>query len=104
MYDMNVRIRYIPHGKALELSKFARIAKMVGKRLQLQEKIGKDIAEIIKLATSSENVEIFIEGKHACVTVRGVKNAQMITKTLFSSGAFKKINDLQSKSTSIFLD
>ena len=58
MYDMKVSIRYIPHGKVLGLSKFARIAEMVAKRLQLQEKIGSDIAEVVRLATGSDDVEV----------------------------------------------
>ena len=89
MYDMKVSIRYIPHGKVLGLSKFARISEMVGKRLQLQEKIGSDIAEVIMLATGRKDVEVRIEAKHACVTARGAKNCNMVTRTLFSSGAFK---------------
>lgn len=56
MYNMSVSIAYIPNGKVLGLSKFARIADMVGKRLQLQERIGSDIADIIQLATGSQDV------------------------------------------------
>ena len=47
MYDMSVSVAYIPKEKVLGLSKIARICDMVGKRLQLQERIGSDIAEII---------------------------------------------------------
>lgn len=89
MYDMKVSIRYIPHGKVLGLSKFARIAEMVAKRLQLQEKIGSDIAEVVRLATGSNDVEVSIEAKHACVTARGARSTNMVTRTLFASGAFK---------------
>ena len=88
MYDMKVSIRYIPCGKVLGLSKFARIAEMVGKRLQLQEKIGSDIAEVISLATGSRDIEVRIEAKHACVTARGTKNSSLVTRTRFASGAF----------------
>ena len=48
MYDMKVTVAYVPHGKVIGLSKIARIADMVSKRLQLQERIGTDIAEIIQ--------------------------------------------------------
>lgn len=91
MYDMNICIKYIPHGKVLGLSKFARIAELVGHRLQLQEKIGSDIAEIIMLATGSKDIEINIKGKHSCMTARGVKNNSSVTHTCFRSGAFKNL-------------
>ena len=48
MYDMKVTVAYIPSGKVIGLSKIARIADMAAKRLQLQERIGSDIADIIE--------------------------------------------------------
>lgn len=88
MYDMKVTIAYVPNGKVIGLSKMARIAEMAAKRLQLQEKIGSDIAEIMQLATGCEDVAVFIEGKHSCMTARGIKNTPAITRTQTLRGRF----------------
>ena len=73
MYDMKIDIAYIPNGRVIGLSKLARIADMASKRLQLQERIGNDILEIVKKITNSEDILVRIEGCHSCVTARGVK-------------------------------
>ncbi len=88
MYDMKVTIAYIPNGKVIGLSKMARIAEMAAKRLQLQERIGSDIAEIIQMATGSEDVAVFIRGKHSCMTARGIKNTPAVTDTQTLRGKF----------------
>ena len=76
-------------GKVIGLSKIARIADMVGKRLQLQERIGSDIAEILKEILDTEDVAVIIEGTHSCMTARGIKKNQATTKTYNLSGRFK---------------
>ena len=76
MYDMKVTVAYVPNGKVIGLSKIARIADMVSKRLQLQERIGTDIAEIMQEITGSEDVAVLIEGCHSCMTARGIKKNQ----------------------------
>ena len=73
MYDMTVDIAYIPNGKVIGLSKLARIADMVAKRLQLQERIGNDILYIVKKITNSNDILVRITGCHSCVTARGIK-------------------------------
>ena len=60
MYDMKVSVAYIPNGRVLGLSKIARIADMVAKRLQLQERIGSDIAYVISKAAGTEDVAVMI--------------------------------------------
>ena len=77
MYDMKVAVAYIPRGKVIGISKLARIADMVGKRLQLQERIGSDIAEIVQKITGSEDVAVLIEGCHSCMTARGIQTQQL---------------------------
>ncbi|MBU5460262.1 GTP cyclohydrolase I FolE [Anaerostipes sp. MSJ-23] len=84
MYDMKVSVAYLPNGKVLGLSKIARICDMVGKRLQLQERIGSDIAEIIMEVANCKDVAVYIEGCHSCMSARGIKknNAKTVTTTL----------------------
>ena len=81
MYDMKVTVAYIPNGKVIGLSKIARIADMVARRLQLQERIGSDIAEIISLITDSKDIAVIINGKHSCMSARGIKKANTSTTT-----------------------
>lgn len=88
MYDLDVTIAYIPNKKVIGLSKMARIAEMVGKRLQLQEKIGSDIAYIMKKILGTEDVAVLIKGKHGCMTARGAKAREAITRTSSLSGRF----------------
>ncbi|MCD7826440.1 MAG: GTP cyclohydrolase I FolE [Clostridiaceae bacterium] len=95
MYDMKVSVAYIPHGKVIGLSKIARIADMVGKRLQLQERIGSDIADILQEILDSEDVGVIIEGTHSCMSARGIKKASASTKTYTFRGAFKEDHALQ---------
>ncbi len=75
----------------------ARIAEMVGKRLQLQERIGSDIAEILKMILETEDVAVVITGKHACMTARGVKNKDAVTRTACLSGEFKTNDSLRNE-------
>lgn len=101
MYNMKVSIAYIPRGKVLGLSKFARIADMVGKRLQLQERIGADISEVVQLATGSDDVLVVVEGEHSCMTARGIKSRGSSTRTATIRGAFEKNIDLRKEAYSL---
>lgn len=90
MYDMKVTVAYLPKGRVIGLSKIARIADMVAKRLQLQERIGSDIAEIMQKITGSEDVAVLIEGSHSCMTARGIKKNNAKTYTTTLRGKFKE--------------
>ena len=89
MYDMKVTVAYVPAGKVIGLSKIARIADMVSKRLQLQERIGSDIAEVMQKIIGSEDVAVLIEGSHSCMTARGIKKPASKTYTTTLRGIFK---------------
>lgn len=95
MYNMKVNVAYIPRGKVLGLSKIARICDMAAKRLQLQERLGKDIAEIISEAAGTPDVGVMISGCHSCMTARGIKNVNANTVTATYMGAFKDDRDLK---------
>ncbi|WP_319471593.1 GTP cyclohydrolase I FolE [uncultured Trichococcus sp.] len=84
MYNMKVAVAYVPKQKVIGLSKIARIADMAGRRLQLQERIGSDIAEILEKITETEDVAVIIQGEHGCMTTRGIQKpgAKTITTTL----------------------
>lgn len=95
MYDMKVNVSYVPHGKVLGLSKIARIAEMASKRLQLQERLTNDIAEIISMAAETPDVAVQITGSHSCMTARGVKNTESRTTTRTFLGKYKEDHNLQ---------
>lgn len=97
MYDMKISVAYIPNGKVLGLSKIARIADMACKRLQLQERIGADIAEIMQIASGSEDVAVFIEANHSCMTARGIKKPSAKTVSSTLRGRFETDAALQNR-------
>lgn len=95
MYDMKVTVAYIPNGKVIGLSKIARIADMAARRLQLQERIGSDIAEIMQEVTGSLSIAVKIQGCHSCMTARGIKKDSAKTVTTTFTGQFKDNPALQ---------
>lgn len=95
MYDMYISIGYIPNGKVLGLSKFARIVELVCKRPQLQEKITADIYEVLNHILNTNTIAIHIRAKHACMTMRGIKKGTAETETLLLKGEFEINGNLQ---------
>lgn len=95
MYDMKATVAYIPAGKVIGLSKIARICDMVSRRLQLQERIGRDIADVLTMVTGSEDVAVLLEGCHSCMTARGIKKPGSKTLSVELRGRFKEETGLQ---------
>lgn len=96
MYNMRVAVAYLPNKKIIGLSKIARIVDMVGRRLQLQERIGADVAYILQKITDSEDVAVIIEAEHGCMTARGIKKTNSKTLTTTLKGKFKTEASLKS--------
>jgi GTP cyclohydrolase I len=83
-------VAYFPRGKVIGLSKVPRIVDMFARRLQVQERLTRQIAEFIDNLLNPFGVAVVIEGLHLCATMRGVKkhDARMTTSAMF--GAFRK--------------
>jgi GTP cyclohydrolase IA len=84
-------IGYIPDGKVLGLSKLIRIVKKYTKRLQIQERIGKQIADEIEKVVQVRGVMVVIEAEHLCMSMRGVESPGHNTITSEIRGLFKKM-------------
>ncbi len=83
-------IGYIPQGKVLGLSKLARIVDMYGRRLQIQEKLTKQIADTVETAIGAKGVAVVIEAKHLCMMMRGVEKQNSVMTTSVMTGIFRK--------------
>lgn len=82
-------VAYFPNGKVLGLSKIPRIVDMFARRLQVQERMTRQIAEFLDELLHPHGVAVVVEGLHLCSTMRGVKKhgARMTTSTML--GAFR---------------
>eukprot|EP00300_Choanocystis_sp_HF-7_P004221 c13231_g1_i1.p1 GENE.c13231_g1_i1~~c13231_g1_i1.p1 ORF type:complete len:205 (+),score=48.00 c13231_g1_i1:3-617(+) len=85
-----VHIAYLPSGRILGLSKFARIVDMFSRRLQVQERLTAQIAEAIQQTLNPAGVAVVIEAKHMCMMMRGVQKMHSATATSHTLGAFRE--------------
>ena len=83
-------IAYLPQGKVLGLSKLARIVDMYARRLQIQEKLTKQIADAVETAVNAKGVAVVIEAKHMCMMMRGVEKQNSVMTTSVMTGIFRK--------------
>jgi len=83
-------IAYLPQGHVLGLSKLARIVDMYARRLQIQEKLTKQIADAVDAAVGAKGVAVVIEAKHMCMMMRGVEKQNSVMTTSVMTGIFRK--------------
>jgi len=91
-----VHIGYVPNGKILGLSKFGRLVEIYARRLQVQEKMTKQIADDIMEYLHPKGVIVVSQAEHLCMNMRGVKKIGSVTKIITKRGVFaeqKKLAD-----------
>ncbi len=81
-------VGYLPNGKVLGLSKVARVVDMFARRLQIQERLTKQIAETVLKYTGAHGVAVVIEAQHLCMMMRGVEKQNSVMKTSCILGEF----------------
>jgi GTP cyclohydrolase I len=87
-FGCDVSIGYIPNAKVLGLSKFARIAHQFAHRLQLQERLGEQIADEISRITGTQHVAVVLKGDHYCMAARGIRSPARMTSSVMR-GVFR---------------
>jgi len=99
-----VHIGYLPSGKIAGLSKFARLVEAVTRRLQVQERITSQIADILDEELQPNGVMVVVDGEHLCMCARGVKKPGSKTVTSAVRGEFRSNAALRSEFLSLIKD
>jgi GTP cyclohydrolase I len=82
-------VAYVPNGKVIGLSKIPRLVDMFARRLQVQERLTRQIADSIEEAIHPQGVAIILEAQHLCMMMRGVEKQHSSTVTSAMLGVFK---------------
>jgi GTP cyclohydrolase IA len=85
-----VHIAYIPNGKVVGLSKLPRLVDVFARRLQVQERLTRQIADALQSAIHPQGVAVVVEARHLCMMMRGVEKQHSSTITSAMLGAFRE--------------
>ena len=94
-------VAYIPNGKVIGLSKIPRIIDMFSRRLQVQERLTRQIAEAVKDVLDPIGVAVIMEGQHMCMQMRGVKKQSSLATTSSMLGKFRESDRTRAEFLSI---
>ena len=85
-----VHVAYIPKGKVIGLSKIPRLVEVFARRLQVQERMTRQIADAIQDAIAPQGVGVVIEARHLCMMMRGIEKQNSSTVTSAMVGCFRE--------------
>jgi GTP cyclohydrolase IA len=85
-----VHVAYIPNGKVIGLSKIPRLVEVFARRLQVQERMTRQIADTIQEAINPQGVGVVIEARHLCMMMRGIEKQHSSTVTSAMVGCFRE--------------
>ncbi|HEU5456983.1 MAG TPA: GTP cyclohydrolase I FolE [Terracidiphilus sp.] len=85
-----VHVAYIPNGKVIGLSKIPRLVEVFARRLQVQERLTRQIADAIEEAIHPQGVGVVIEARHLCMMMRGIEKQHSSTVTSAMVGCFRQ--------------
>jgi GTP cyclohydrolase I len=85
-----IHVAYIPNGKIVGLSKIPRLVDMFSRRLQVQERLTRQVADVLQEKLQPKGVAVVAEGYHMCMMMRGVQKQNSITTTSGFRGQFEK--------------
>ena len=85
-----VHVAYIPKGKVIGLSKIPRLIEVFARRLQVQERLTRQIADAIQKAIEPQGVGVIIEARHLCMMMRGIEKQHSSTVTSAMVGCFRQ--------------
>src|ERR1035437_2665968 len=85
-----VHVAYIPKGKVIGLSKIPRLVEVFARRLQVQERLTRQIADAIQHAIQPQGVGVVIEARHLCMMMRGIEKQHSSTVTSAMVGCFRQ--------------
>ena len=83
-------VGYLPNGKIIGVSKIARIVDMFARRLQIQERLTREISQAISQTLGCTGVGVVIEAQHLCMQMRGVEKQHSVMTTSSMLGSFRR--------------
>tara|TARA_B110000196_G_C21056850_1_gene620291 strand:+ start:308 stop:916 length:609 start_codon:yes stop_codon:yes gene_type:complete len=90
-------VAYIPNKRVVGLSKLARVVEVFSKRLQTQERLTMQVANVLMTSLDAKGVAVTIDAAHQCMTMRGIKKENATTVTNYFLGQFKEDLSIQNR-------